>query len=570
LIILISVIPPFLIKDSCTIIASKDFINQVYVYNTDGNTQRFTYSYDSIGTKPSVFCEVLDMGVWVKSSKDKFVYNQKGNVLSYINERKEDNQWTSNIEINTYDSLDNIISAVFKKQQKGISTNVHKYIYSYSSNFKERHTEEYSWNDDNWEIQARSTSKYNLNMQPLYNLCEIIINGQWFISGIDSTAYDIEGRTICALRETWDLGELFSFDKYTYTYDSNGYNQSLLHEWSDVNDQGKKEQFARRETYIRLKSGKVTSYLMEDLVNGKWTESYLTTNEYNAEENLITNSTEIWENNEQVEKDIVYYTYNSNSNILTANSETWWSGKLMYTFRSTYTYDLNYNLLLHLSEKKEKEQWGNTRQLIYTYDANNRLLTYDKEEWINGNWLKRYVEIFTYDSIGKTISYQYEKYTDGVLRDVFRRRYQYNTNGNLVKENSEAKGLDWRFYDTNFSFGDLRNNSLSFYGYQIDITYNGFNPVNEKIATAGFSLSISPNPTTGPLNINYTLTEPALTSISISNMLGIEMANISENQFQLPGTYNLNYNASNLAPGVYFITVKARNKTETKKIVINY
>jgi hypothetical protein len=31
----------------------------------------------------------------------------------------------------------------------------------------------------------------------------------------------------------------------------------------------------------------------------------------------------------------------------------------------------------------------------------------------------------------------------------------------------------------------------------------------------------------------------------------------------------LNYDASNLVPGAYFITVKAGNKSETKKIVIN-
>jgi hypothetical protein len=85
-----------------------------------------------------------------------------------------------------------------------------------------------------------------------------------------------------------------------------------------------------------------------------------------------------------------------------------------------------------------------------------------------------------------------------------------------------------------------------------------------------FTLSISPNPSAGPLNINYTLTEPALTSVTISHILGLEVANISENQFQLSGNYTLNYNASNLEPGAYFITVKAGNKSETRKILINY
>jgi len=85
-----------------------------------------------------------------------------------------------------------------------------------------------------------------------------------------------------------------------------------------------------------------------------------------------------------------------------------------------------------------------------------------------------------------------------------------------------------------------------------------------------FTLSISPNPTSGKLNINYTLTEPANTSVSISNLLGIEIAKISENQFQMPASYNLNYDLGNLTSGVYFVTVKAGNKLETKKIIVNY
>ncbi|MEI6090222.1 MAG: T9SS type A sorting domain-containing protein [bacterium] len=140
--------------------------------------------------------------------------------------------------------------------------------------------------------------------------------------------------------------------------------------------------------------------------------------------------------------------------------------------------------------------------------------------------------------------------------------------GGIPKTTSEMKTKS-TFTDAGWDFDNIWNiDGVTNHGYPFlqvpGVSVKGF------LNLESFSLSISPNPTSGKLNISYTLTEPALTSISISNMLGNEMAKISENQFQLTGKYNLNYNASNFAPGVYFITIKAGNKSETKKIGINY
>ena len=37
---------------------------------------------------------------------------------------------------------------------------------------------------------------------------------------------------------------------------------------------------------------------------------------------------------------------------------------------------------------------------------------------------------------------------------------------------------------------------------------------------------------------------------------------------QVPGNYSINYDVGNLAPGVYFLTIRAGKNIETKKFVI--
>ncbi|MGA2298252.1 MAG: S8 family serine peptidase, partial [FCB group bacterium] len=79
---------------------------------------------------------------------------------------------------------------------------------------------------------------------------------------------------------------------------------------------------------------------------------------------------------------------------------------------------------------------------------------------------------------------------------------------------------------------------------------------------------VAPIPASGLIKINYTLLESGMVSFTITNSLGIESERINYEQFQEPGNYSLNYDAGNLAPGVYFLTIKAGNKIETKKFVI--
>nr|MDA3843058.1 T9SS type A sorting domain-containing protein [Candidatus Kapabacteria bacterium] len=83
-----------------------------------------------------------------------------------------------------------------------------------------------------------------------------------------------------------------------------------------------------------------------------------------------------------------------------------------------------------------------------------------------------------------------------------------------------------------------------------------------------FSMRSFPNPTSGSTSLNYTIPEPGMYSLKITNSIGIESARIFTNQLHAPGHYSINYNTGILVPGVYYLTIESGNLTETRNIVI--
>ena len=77
-----------------------------------------------------------------------------------------------------------------------------------------------------------------------------------------------------------------------------------------------------------------------------------------------------------------------------------------------------------------------------------------------------------------------------------------------------------------------------------------------------------PNPFNPTTLISYSLKESSNTKITIVNILG-KVVDELVNEFKLKGSHQINYNASHLTSGVYFIRIEAGNFTDTKKMVLN-
>ena len=131
---------------------------------------------------------------------------------------------------------------------------------------------------------------------------------------------------------------------------------------------------------------------------------------------------------------------------------------------------------------------NNSRE-TYTYDSKGNELTYLNESWVNGQWANSARLTNTYNPNGYTLTKLYETW---------------------VNE-------QWTKTNTGLNFIDSKKHNFSFYGYKIEVTYQGTTPVKEETNNNSFALNCSPNPASGLININYILTEPQPVSFIITN-----------------------------------------------------
>jgi len=76
-----------------------------------------------------------------------------------------------------------------------------------------------------------------------------------------------------------------------------------------------------------------------------------------------------------------------------------------------------------------------------------------------------------------------------------------------------------------------------------------------------------PNPFNPATLIRFSIPEPGLVTMKIFNLIGEEVATILNKELK-SGTYEVDFNASNLSSGVYFYTVTANNYVATKKMLL--
>jgi len=76
-----------------------------------------------------------------------------------------------------------------------------------------------------------------------------------------------------------------------------------------------------------------------------------------------------------------------------------------------------------------------------------------------------------------------------------------------------------------------------------------------------------PNPFNSITSIKYSIPENGFVTIKVYNLLGKEVAALV-NQEQKAGEYNVDFDASNLAGGVYIYKIQADNATLTKKMML--
>ncbi len=103
------------------------------------------------------------------------------------------------------------------------------------------------------------------------------------------------------------------------------------------------------------------------------------------------------------------------------------------------------------------------------------------------------------------------------------------------------------------------------------IKYGGIvSDVEENHAGDPLSFSVSqnyPNPFNPNTVINYTIPHNSYVTLKIFDVLGNEISTI-KNEFENAGKYEVNFNGSRLASGIYFYKITADNFSLTKKMIL--
>jgi hypothetical protein len=90
---------------------------------------------------------------------------------------------------------------------------------------------------------------------------------------------------------------------------------------------------------------------------------------------------------------------------------------------------------------------------------------------------------------------------------------------------------------------------------------------NEELVTTYDLAQNYPNPFNPVTNISYQLAKGGYVTLKVYNLLGHEIATLV-NEYKPHGKYDIRFDASNLASGVYFYEMQAGSFSDTKKFIL--
>ena len=133
---------------------------------------------------------------------------------------------------------------------------------------------------------------------------------------------------------------------------------------------------------------------------------------------------------------------------------------------------------------------------------------------------------------------------------------------NQVFDGKNSQGV-WRL-----KIVDLNNGSTGYlYGWGLEVTTaTGVN--DKKSSPDKFELSQNyPNPFNPSTEIEYNIPKAGIVKLSVYNSLGQKLTELV-NKYQQAGKHTINFNAKNLASGIYFYKLTTSNFIETKKMIL--
>jgi len=168
---------------------------------------------------------------------------------------------------------------------------------------------------------------------------------------------------------------------------------------------------------------------------------------------------------------------------------------------------------------------------------------------------------FEWASVNGAVSYTLQVSTFGSFINFIVNQPGITSTSYSVNGLEEDKKLFWRVRGATANYEGMFSQVFRF-------TTGSTSSVNENNNLYTYNLGQNyPNPFNPTTIINYQLEKPGFVTISIYNVLGMEIAKLV-NEEKSAGSFNVEYHASDLSSGIYYYKIHAGNYIKTKKMIL--
>ncbi len=136
-----------------------------------------------------------------------------------------------------------------------------------------------------------------------------------------------------------------------------------------------------------------------------------------------------------------------------------------------------------------------------------------------------------------------------------------------------VKGNQTTTTPTQYSFVDPNPTGGNKFFYRIkqidnNGTYKYSNQIEVQLSISKFALQQNfPNPFNPTTTIRYSIPQNSFVNIKVYDIAGKEVATLA-NDMETQGNHSIEFNASNLASGIYFYRIQCGNFSDTKKLIL--
>ena len=367
-----------------------------------------------------------------------------------------------------------------------------------------------------------------------------------------------------------------------------------------------------------------TGYIIQNWKNNDWENSLKYGIILNEKAYPEIDSLQFWENNNWQNKFKHFYTYNSNNDVTEILTQTWNDTTKMWTnlMKLNINYNDEYKITENYTEVWSDTGWSSFQREFYNYDVNTKLCTDRKTQMKMGDeWMDLSRITYSYNNENLKTEELHESWIFFQSKWTKSLHYQYEYNGNaqevtkIIEEWDVSTGAKTKYqkistsYANNFiseeltqEWGDNNwvNTDLETYTIEDNqitiILWQKWDAVNnewynfqrwtntygsavsvetDKILKNNFILSQNyPNPFNPTTTIKYSIhvmdAKFASTTnvvLKVYDVLGNKIVTLVDEE-KHNGNYQVTFNASNLASGIYYYQLQVGRNIITKKCIL--